>query len=198
MKTNYSATAQFKCIGIFLLVTSPVLLAAVLFSRSQVTFFVFNFLTGLLVWTYFEYHIHRFLTHSKKSNSDQLVYQRHKHHHKHPTEIKVTGKQRMILMLASAALFALAVFWNSYFTIFTGLGIGFAYSFFSHWILHQAWSKKVFPNLHQYHIHHHCKYPDRCFGFSTIFWDVVFRTTPPKNAVISERIIQFYYGHHNH
>jgi sterol desaturase/sphingolipid hydroxylase (fatty acid hydroxylase superfamily) len=198
MKKNYSTRAQFKCICIFLLVTLPVLFAAFAVSNNRLAFFTFNFLTGVLAWTYLEYHIHRFLTHSKRSNSDQLVFQTHKHHHKNPTEIKITAKQRMILFSVSAVLFTAAIFWNSYFTIFVGLEIGFAYSFFSHWILHKAWSKKLFPHLHQYHIHHHCKYPDRCFGFSTIFWDIVFRTTPPKNAVISERIIQFYYGHHNH
>jgi 4-hydroxysphinganine ceramide fatty acyl 2-hydroxylase len=198
MKKNYSSLDQVKCICIFLLVTLPVLLVSLLFSRSQVPFFVFNFLTGILGWTYLEYHYHRFWTHSKRSDSNQLAFQMHKHHHKHPTEIKVTASQRVGLLSGSIVLFAAAVLWNSYFTIFAGFAIAFAYSFFSHWILHQAWSKKVFPHLHQFHIHHHCKYPDRCFGFSTIFWDIVFKTTPPRNAVISDRIIQFYYGHHDH
>jgi len=117
------------------------------------------------------------------------------HHHKHPTEITVSWLQRLILFSISSVLLITSMAWNTYFTIFAGFAIGFSYSFFSHWILHQTWSKKLCPRLHHFHIHHHCKYPNRCFGFSTILWDVVFKTTPPKNASISQRVTQFYYGH---
>jgi sterol desaturase/sphingolipid hydroxylase (fatty acid hydroxylase superfamily) len=198
MQKNYSKGAQVKCLCIFAMIVLPLALGGSVLGKRHVTFFTANFLVGILGWTYLEYHIHRFWTHSKSSNSSQVAFQRHKHHHKHPTEIKVTASQRVVLLSASMLLFAAAVLWNSYFTIFAGFAIAFAYSFFSHWILHQSWSKKVFPHLHHFHIHHHCKYPDRCFGFSTIFWDLVFKTTPPKNAVITDRIIQFYYGDHNH
>ncbi|HET9825284.1 MAG TPA: sterol desaturase family protein [Chitinophagaceae bacterium] len=195
MKKNLFSHSQDQCFLIFLLVTMPVVLCAVLINHP-VMFFMFNFLAGVLAWTYLEYHMHRFWTHSKRSNSNQVAFQRHKHHHKNPTEIKVTNVQRLALLWLSAALFAASVLWNNYFTMFAGFAIGFSYSFFSHWILHQPWAKKLFPRLHQFHIHHHCKYPNKCFGFSTIFWDLVFKTTPPKNAAISERIIQFYYGQH--
>lgn len=198
MKKDPSIRTQVNCFLVFMMIVLPLSsFATFVCSRNQIAFFAFNFLIGILGWTYLEYHIHRFWTHSKKSNSSAVAFQRHKHHHKHPTEIKVTAKQRVGLFFVSAVLFAASVVWNNYFTVIAGFIIGFAYSFFSHWILHQAWSKKVFPHLHQLHIHHHCKYPDRCFGFSTIFWDLVFGTTPPKNAVISERIIQFYYGIHD-
>jgi 4-hydroxysphinganine ceramide fatty acyl 2-hydroxylase len=198
MQKNSSKQAQVKCVFTFAMMELPLLFGAFLIYTGHVAFLVLNFLIGILGWTYLEYHMHRFWTHSKKSNSNAVAFQRHKHHHKHPTEIKVTASQRVVLLSASILLFTVAIIWNSYFTIFAGFAIAFAYSFFSHWILHHAWSKKVFPHLHQFHIHHHCKYPDRCFGFSTVFWDLVFGTTPPKNAVITDRIIQFYYGHHDH
>ncbi len=198
MKKDITTSLQLKCFGSFILIVLPGLFTTLFFAENHILFFAINFLTGLLSWTYLEYHIHRLWTHNKNGYSKEGAFQRHVHHHKHPTEIKVTARQRLILFSLSSVLFTISVWWNNYFTIFTGFAIGFAYSFFSHWILHQAWSKKIFPRLHQFHIHHHCKYPDRCFGFSTIFWDLIFKTVPPKNAVITERIIQFYYGTHNH
>ena len=193
---NISTSTQIKCMGIFILIVFPFLITAVFFAKNPVIFFASDFLTGILCWTYLEYHMHRFWTHNKNANSTKEAYKRHVHHHKHPTEIKVTAGQRLVLFSISALLLTISVIWNNYFTILTGFVVGFAWSFFSHWILHQTWSVKLFPHLHRFHIHHHCKYPDRCFGFSTIFWDLIFGTTPPRNAIITERIIQFYYGHH--
>lgn len=197
MKKDISIQEQLKCFGVFLFIVLPLLLTSIFLVRTPVLFFLLNFLPGLLSWTYLEYHLHRFWTHNKNADSSKHAYQRHLHHHKHPTEIKVTSAQRIILLSVSILLFSLSIIWNNYFTIPVAFVIGFSYSFFSHWILHQSWSVKIFPHLHRFHIHHHCKYPDRCFGFSTIFWDLIFQTTPPKDAVITERIIQFYYGHHH-
>lgn len=196
MKRSLIVPTQLRCFGVFILLTSPILLATRLFEASPRVFFVLNFLIGWVAWTYLEYHLHRFWTHNKNGSSKEGDFLRHMHHHKHPTEITVTWVQRMVLSSISCVLLITSVAWNSYFTIFTGFVIGFSYSFFSHWILHQPWSRKFFPNLHRFHIHHHCKHPDKCFGFTTILWDLVFKTVPPKNAKISERIIQFYYGHH--
>lgn len=197
MKKSITTARQLKCFTVFILIVLPVSLATMYFEKSRVIFFILNILTGFASWTYLEYHLHRFWTHNKNADSSKHAYQRHLHHHKHPTEIKVTPRQRILLFSASIILVIVSALWNSYFTIATGFIVGFSYSFFSHWILHQGWSAKIFPNLHRFHIHHHCKYPDRCFGFSTIFWDLIFQTTPPKDAVITERIIQFYYGHHH-
>jgi dihydroceramide fatty acyl 2-hydroxylase len=197
MKKAISSRQQLKCFGIFLLIVLPLLLTTIFLVKNPVLFFILNFLPGLLGWTYLEYHLHRFWTHNKSANATREAFKRHVHHHKHPTEIKVTTAQRTILLSVSILLFSLSIKWNNYFTVPVAFIIGFSYSFFSHWILHQGWSAKIFPRLHRFHIHHHCKYPDRCFGFSTIFWDLIFQTTPPKDAVITERIIQFYYGHYH-
>lgn len=196
MKKIITVPLQLRCFAIFVLLVSPILVITSWLVKAPVPFFILNILTGLLSWTYLEYHIHRFWTHNKNANSSKQIYLTHMHHHKHPTEIKVTGTQRRILFLISAVLFIVSAWWNTYFSILTGLIAGFAWSCVSHWILHRSWSRKVFPRLHRFHIHHHCKYPDRCFGFSTVLWDVVFNTMPPKNAVIPDRIIEFYYGHH--
>lgn len=195
-KTNTNS-GRGTCTAVFVLIITPVFVSTLLLARNTIAFFTLNFISGLLCWTYLEYYLHRFWTHNKYADSSKKAFKRHVHHHKHPTEIKVTALQRTILFITSAVIFSIALVWNNYFTIATGFAIGFAYSFFSHWLLHQTWSQRLFPRLHRFHIHHHCKYPDRCFGFSTIFWDVVFGTVPPKNAVLSKKTIQFYYGTHH-
>ncbi len=198
MKNDTSTHMQLKCLSVFLFIISPFVFMALCLSAFPAIFFASNFFTGILCWTYLEYHLHRFWTHNKNGNSTKGAFKSHMHHHKHPTEIRVTSRQRLLLSLISFFLLTVSVFFNNFFTIFTGLFIGFAWSFFSHWILHQGWSRKILPRLHRFHIHHHCKYPDRCFGFTTIFWDVIFKTTPPKKAEISEKILHFYYGIHHH
>jgi dihydroceramide fatty acyl 2-hydroxylase len=107
---------------------------------------------------------------------------RHMHHHKHPTEIKVTALQRLVLFLISCGLVSISVVWNNYFTVFTGWSIGFCLLIFQSLDAASKLVKKIWPHLHRFHIHHHCRYPNKCFGFTTIFWDVVFKTAPPKNA----------------
>jgi len=198
MKNDMTATTQFKCFSAFLFIMMPFIVVATLLQTTPAIFFILNLLTGILSWTYLEYHLHRFWTHNKKANSTKDAFKRHVHHHKHPTEITVTGRQRLALFFISSVLFTISLLLNNFSTIFAGLVIGFSYSFFSHWMLHQVWSRKIFPRLHRFHIHHHCKYPDRCFGFTTTLWDVIFKTTPPKQATISDKTIQFYYGNHDH
>lgn len=187
--------SQWKCFSVFLTIAAPLQIIAAWISADAV-FFILNLVTGILSWTYLEYHLHRFWTHKSNGAVKKHSLGRHMHHHKHPTEIKVTPLQRFLLIIFTSLFLAVAVILNNYFTIVAGFAGGFAYSFFSHWLLHQQWSASVCPNLHRFHIWHHCRYPDKCFGFSTVLWDLVFGTVPPKDTVISRKTLQFYYGHH--
>jgi len=195
---HHSVQQQWICFSVYLISMLLLITIAKIFSERRIIFFILLSVAGFLGWTYLEYHLHRFWTHNKTSKSTKGAYKRHIHHHQHPTEIKVTPLQRIILFILSAIQFILSARWNNYFTFFSSFFIGFAYSFFSHWMLHQSWSGKIFPRLLRFHICHHSKYPDSCFGFSTTLWDDIFRTTPPKEVVITERIIRFYYGEEDH
>jgi sterol desaturase/sphingolipid hydroxylase (fatty acid hydroxylase superfamily) len=100
--------------------------------------------------------------------------------------------------VANALLVALAFWFDSYFTLFTGFYSGFVYYCFMHVLLHKPWAKKVFPLLQASHIHHHCKYPDRCFGISITWWDHLFNTAVSREVKISEKVLQFYFGERAH
>jgi sterol desaturase/sphingolipid hydroxylase (fatty acid hydroxylase superfamily) len=152
---------------------------------------------GWFVWTFTEYWLHRFSMHdpAKYKKPDGM----HAHHHQHPTEIKVTATQRVLFFLIVLILQLAAWKMNNYFTILAGYITGMLGYFLVHWVLHQSWAHKLIPGLIGFHIHHHCKHPDKCFGISVTWWDHLFGTVPKENKVISQKVIDFYFKHnHKH
>jgi dihydroceramide fatty acyl 2-hydroxylase len=190
---------QATCFLIFALFLAPLILSAELLQKMHPLYFhVLLFGAGWFTWTFFEYVLHRFWTHGSHISKDTLVVQRHQHHHTHPTDIKVTGMQRVIMIAISFSLIAASIYFNNYFTFFAGICVGINWFFLIHYFLHQTWAKKVFPRLLNFHIVHHCKYPSRCFCFSLTLWDDLFNTGIPPGTVISHRIIDFYFGEEHH
>jgi sterol desaturase/sphingolipid hydroxylase (fatty acid hydroxylase superfamily) len=64
-----------------------------------------------------------------------------------------------------------------------------------HWFLHQRMSIQAFPMLVKHHIWHHCKYPNKCFGVTSTFWDHLFKSLPSEYKVMPNSIIEFYFKH---
>ena len=92
----------------------------------------------------------------------------------------------------------LAVVLNNYFTFLAGFIRDLYITVLCMYFLHTTWAKKIFPHLQVSHIHHHCKYPDRCFSTCLTWWDKLFNTSVPKEVKISERLIQFYFEKSGH
>jgi sterol desaturase/sphingolipid hydroxylase (fatty acid hydroxylase superfamily) len=63
-----------------------------------------------------------------------------------------------------------------------------------HFLLHQKAAQNFFKKLVKYHIYHHCKYHDKCYGVSVTWWDDLFGTVPGKSCSVSQRIINFYFN----
>ncbi len=185
---------QIKCFTIFFLLLTPMLFITIEFAEFFNSAFPFIlFFAGWFTWTFAEYILHRFWNHAKDVNKNDSLVQRHHHHHTHPTEISVSGKQRLIMILIGVTLIVFSLWINEYLLILAGLETGIFWFFLMHYFLHQKWSKKVFPRLVHYHVIHHCKETDTCFGISTSWWDRIFGTLPKNNKKIPERIITFYY-----
>lgn len=185
---------QAKCITRFLLMTLPVMLSVV-FVR-HVSFLAFHsllFLTGWCTWTFIEYILHRFWMHDKDSNS--AMAQTHHYHHTHPTEMVITNLHRVCMIIFIVALAFVARYLNDYFTLFVGFACGAAGYFHMHQFLHLKLGQKVFKRLVRYHIYHHCKYPNTCFGISVPWWDDLFKTVP-ASPKITQRIVDFYFKGH--
>lgn len=148
--------------------------------------------TGWFIWTFSEYWLHRFSMHDP--DTYKKPDDRHAHHHQHPSDISITPIQRTLL--GCIVLVATVVAWrsNSYFILLGGFAIGMLGYSCMHWVLHQSWAQKLFPSLIHFHIQHHCKHPDKCFGISVTWWDYLFDTVPNDHSTISHKVISFYFN----
>ena len=183
-----------KCFAIFILILSPVILFIIQFKENEtVSFWILLLATGWFIWTFVEYCLHRFWNHSKTANKDNHVVQMHMHHHTHPTEIKITGRQRIIMVVICAILISLSLLFSKWIMFAAGAWTGISWFFLMHYFLHQKWAIKIFPRRVNYHMIHHCKEPETCYGVSFGWWDNIFGTLPQKNKQIAERIVAFYY-----
>ncbi len=190
--TNFQ---QVKCYFVFCFIMSPVWWSIYdLEDRSPLLHQLLLFFTGFITFTFFEYIAHRFWMHGKEMRHPGKSLKRHMDHHHHPTELKISPAMRTKLLLVNLLFLVSSVIFVNYFTLLTGLFTGFVYYCFMHLFLHQPWAHKFFPRLQQSHIHHHCKYPDRCFSTCITWWDRLFNTNVPEPQKISRRIVQFYFG----
>jgi sterol desaturase/sphingolipid hydroxylase (fatty acid hydroxylase superfamily) len=176
------------------IIVSPFIVLAVLLRNTPWIFHSLLFTCGWLVWTWVEYHVHRFLMHPKNDKWKTGTSQSHQHHHRQPAELEVTLFYRILLFIFHCVLFYFAYKLNNYFTIFAGFSWGSAAFCYIHYLLHHKWTRIFMPRHHRFHIYHHCKYTNKCFGVSVTWWDHLFFTAPPKAASINNRIIDFYYN----
>lgn len=190
----YLQTETLMTVLLFLLLLIPMLLINLSIKNTEpwLAYFLMLF-TGWLTWTFIEYFNHRFRMHGTGDTSKVIGYQRHILHHHHPTEIKITGAQRLFLFLGNILLIILCIIFKNWIIFFTGFYSGFAVYSLMHWFLHRKLSAKVFPEIHEFHIHHHCKHPDKCFGVTVTWWDHMFDTIPQQQREITDRIKKFYY-----
>lgn len=189
-KNWFELYSMLACI----IITLPLIIAASLLrSNFQFLFHTLLFLTGWLLWTWVEYHVHRFLLHPKtekwKTNTSQL----HQHHHIEPGKLEIKLLHRVLLFIFSCLFIYIAYRLNNYFTCFSGFFWGMAAYCYIHYLLHQKWTKAFIPTHHEFHIAHHCKYTDKCFGVTVMWWDILFDTVPKKNLNAGDKILDFYY-----
>lgn len=182
---------KLRGFAFFLTILLPsVFLPSLVRAHSPVAYHALLFLTGWFIWTFVEYILHRFYMHDRNSHS--ALMKTHQHHHNHPTELLVTAVHRMAMLPILGVLISIAIFLNNYFTLIVGFCFGIEGYFLIHRILHLKQSEKLFRKLVRYHIYHHCKYPNTCFGISVTWWDDIFNTVP-QNPKITQRIIDFYF-----
>lgn len=181
-------------IVVFIFIFAIVLALDVFIQQYNLILFqVALFLTGLFAWTFLEYMGHRYLMHSREKEKSKIDFN-HRYHHTHPTEIKISGKQRGLLCITCMLLLMFTFWMNNYFTLVTGFIFGFPVYTLMHFLLHQKLTQKILRKHVAYHIYHHCKYPDKCFGITSTWWDDLFGSVPIKSGIISQRVIDFYFG----
>lgn len=171
----------------------PLIIAGYIRPFNNFLFHSILIASGWLTWTYLEYFYHRFAMHPRKKNGGTKISKNHFHHHHSPHVFEVNTIHRVLLCTTCAFLFILSHKLDNYFSFLAGLLWGFTAFCLIHYLLHLRWVKRILPRHHYFHICHHCKFPDKCYGVSVTWWDYIFATTPPKNFKISTKATDIYY-----
>ncbi len=143
-------------------------------------------IVGLVVWTFTEYVLHRFVFHWKPPGKlgERIHFMFHGVHHDYPSDSK-----RLVMVpvvsIPLAALFYflfLQVLGNELVApFFIGFISGYLFYDMTHYAIHHYnFKSKFWLKLKQHHMLHHYSDMHNGFGVSSSFWDLVFRTTFKK------------------
>lgn len=197
MKTSTINPARSIALCVLNTVTLWFCLFLLAFSlRSTVGYFIILLFSGWLSWTFVEYIIHRFILHELMVPGYKENLFNHLDHHQNPMNIKISSFQRSISFILGIGLIWIAWELNNLFTLFAGFFIGFLIYSLIHYILHKPYGRYVLPKIQNAHILHHTMYPNCGYSFSTILWDWMYDTLPPKNAEITEQMRINYFKSH--
>jgi sterol desaturase/sphingolipid hydroxylase (fatty acid hydroxylase superfamily) len=152
---------------------------------------LFGYVGGILVWSFSEYLLHRFLFHFEPESPrlKWVWYLIHGVHHEQPgckTRLVMPPVLSIPLAFLFYGLFYLTIgivlgspAWIA--PIFAGFLTGYLIYDMVHYATHNltmSWGFLKF--IKRYHLLHHYKTPDDRFGISSPLWDVVFGTKPKK------------------
>ena len=143
------------------------------------------FFGGLFIWTLTEYLLHRFLFHFVNEHkwTQKMHFFIHGVHHEYPKD-----KDRLVLPPVASLIVAIAFFFTFRFVMgpdgfmfFSGFIFGYLCYDMIHYILHHFRPPHNFLKfLWEFHNMHHFRYPEKAYGVSSPFWDLIFGTYPPK------------------
>lgn len=142
------------------------------------------FIGGMLAWTLMEYILHRFVFHFISDNPklQRVVYKLHGIHHEYPRD-----RERLFMPPIPSLVVASAFFGLQYLIMgihvlafFPGFLLGYLLYGSMHYAIHAFTPPKYLKALWRNHHLHHYKYPEKGFGVSSVLWDHIFGTMPPK------------------
>ncbi|TRX49821.1 fatty acid hydroxylase [Fulvivirga sp. M361] len=141
------------------------------------------FLTGLFVFTFVEYLMHRYLFHMETYTKlrKKLQYAFHGVHHDYPRDKdRLAMPPPMSITVATVLLILLRFVMGDFvFAFLPGFLMGYAAYLFVHYIVHAYQPpKNIFKTLWVHHGIHHYKNDEKAFGVSSPLWDYIFRTMP--------------------
>jgi sterol desaturase/sphingolipid hydroxylase (fatty acid hydroxylase superfamily) len=152
----------------------------------EVSTFAVLFTVGFFSWTLGEYFIHRYVFHMSEDKKWKkfIAYTFHGIHHEYPKD-----KDRIVMPPAGAILIGSIIFglvWlimqDYAFAFAPGFLLGYVTYAFVHYAIHAYQPPKNFLKwLWIYHSIHHYKHPDKYFGVSSPFWDLVFGSMRGKS-----------------
>jgi sterol desaturase/sphingolipid hydroxylase (fatty acid hydroxylase superfamily) len=166
----------------------PVIVVLSAIGLQEVSFlaFVGLFVGGYLMWTLFEYWLHRIVFHFEPEAGigARLHWIIHGVHHDHPND-----PMRLVMPPAVSVPLGVIIIGLLY-LIFGGayapsLGAGFVAGYLvydmTHYYLHHFTPRGPLGRaLRELHMRHHFQDDTRGFGISAPYWDFIFRTLPRR------------------
>ena len=161
--------------------------------RTSAGNFILLFLLGLVLWTLFEYVMHRFVFHynPKTEFGKKIHFLAHGVHHDYPRDATRLVMPLLIsIPLAILHYFAFNfIFGDNYFlAVFSGYLIGYVLYDTVHFATHHwKMTSPLGKFLKEYHLKHHYIDPDTAYGVSNPMWYYVFFTVPVKEKAIEPK-----------
>ena len=163
------------------------LLTEVFAKSFSATEWLVSAIAGLIVWTFTEYAVHRYLFHfpAKSAFGQRLVYLFHGIHHDQPDDasrLVMPPVPAILLMGLFYGLFTVTVparYFEAFMAFFI---VGYLCYDYIHYATHHFPMKsKVGRYLRKYHLRHHHAKEESKYGVSNPLWDYLLNTvTGPK------------------
>ena len=139
-------------------------------------------LVGYLLWTLFEYWLHRIVFHfePEKGIGARIHWMIHGVHHDHPNDpLRLVMPPAASIPLAVLVVGALFLIFGS--THAPAVAAGFLFGYIVYDEMHYAMhhhnpTSRLGKRLRELHMRHHFQDDEKGFGISAPYWDVVFRT----------------------
>jgi len=146
-------------------------------------------ITGLFIWTFSEYMLHRFVFHykAKSERGKRITFLFHGIHHAQPKD-KTRLVMPPVVSIPLAVIFYVAFVlivgkilaspaWVS--PTFSAFMAGYLTYDLTHYATHHFPMRRgAFRYLKRYHMQHHYKTPNMRFGVTSPLWDKIFKTFP--------------------
>jgi len=143
------------------------------------------FLLGVVLWTFLEYVIHRFLGHKK--NSKNIIKKEHGQHHSLAHYFVPLHKKAL---MATVVLIVCTLLTGAPFGLANGIAfsLGLAGMYFVYEVTHRLFHSnepliKYGLRMRKHHFYHHFRNPNVNHGVTTAFWDRIFRTHTPTDII---------------
>ncbi|MCB0655823.1 MAG: sterol desaturase family protein [Saprospiraceae bacterium] len=147
------------------------------------------FLGAFVFWTFFEYFAHRYFFHldhyfPNSKLAARLSYIFHGIHHDFPRDVSrlIMPPAPGMIIIAGLYLVGLLILGTNIYLFLAGFLTGYLFYTYVHYKTHTTPVPPYLKAQYRHHALHHYKYPEKAFGVSSMFWDWVFGTMPPKKA----------------
>jgi len=150
------------------------------------------FALGLLIWSFMEYVLHRYVFHFVANNAwlKQQMFFVHGYHHEFPSD-KMRLVAPVFMSWPLGILFGLLYYAilgkGLWLQLFAGSAAGYlSYDWIHYYTHHFRPKTRVGKFLRRYHMEHHFKDGESHYGISNPLWDLVFGTFKSKKDLQSD------------